>query len=48
MHAPLLPALAIDASVHVPTLANVAATVLQLMGYQAPEAYAPGLLTLPR
>jgi len=46
VHAPALATLRIDASVHRPTLANVAATVLQLMGYQAPEAYAPGLLEL--
>jgi 2,3-bisphosphoglycerate-independent phosphoglycerate mutase len=34
----------LDASVKRPTLANVAATTLQLLGYQAPSAFEPGLI----
>ncbi|MEZ4333028.1 MAG: 2,3-bisphosphoglycerate-independent phosphoglycerate mutase [Myxococcota bacterium] len=37
-------AFALDPAVKEPGLANVAATVLQLMGYEAPEGYRPGLL----
>jgi 2,3-bisphosphoglycerate-independent phosphoglycerate mutase len=44
VYAPSLPALRIDAQVAHPRLANVAATVLQLMGYRAPPDYEPGLL----
>jgi len=46
VHANALADLRIDANVAHPTLANVAATILQLMGYAAPEGYAPGLLAL--
>lgn len=35
----------LDAALDKPGLANVAATVLGLMGYQAPEDYAPSLVT---
>jgi 2,3-bisphosphoglycerate-independent phosphoglycerate mutase len=44
VHGAAVPGLRIDPSVARPTLANVAATVLQLMGYERPEGYAPGLL----
>jgi 2,3-bisphosphoglycerate-independent phosphoglycerate mutase len=44
--APSAPDLRIDATVPRPTLANVAATVLQLLGYDRPEGFSPGLLTL--
>jgi 2,3-bisphosphoglycerate-independent phosphoglycerate mutase len=43
VHAAGLP-LAIDASVARPGLGNVAATLLTLMGYQAPDGYMPSLL----
>jgi 2,3-bisphosphoglycerate-independent phosphoglycerate mutase len=46
VYAPSLPALRIDAGVKHPRLANVAATVLQLMGYRAPDDYEPALLVL--
>ena len=36
----------IDTHVTRPTLANVAATTLQLMGYSAPSTYEPGLLAV--
>jgi 2,3-bisphosphoglycerate-independent phosphoglycerate mutase len=45
LYAPSLPALRIDQAVKHPRLANVAATVLQLMGYRAPEDYDPSLLS---
>jgi 2,3-bisphosphoglycerate-independent phosphoglycerate mutase len=45
--APSLPGLRIDASVSRPTLANVAATTLQLLGYAAPDGFEPGLLVTP-
>ena len=38
--------LALDGSVAKPGLANLAATVLQLMGFEAPADYRPGLLTV--
>jgi 2,3-bisphosphoglycerate-independent phosphoglycerate mutase len=38
--------LRIDTGVATPTLANVASTVLQLLGYQAPGGFEPGLLAL--
>jgi 2,3-bisphosphoglycerate-independent phosphoglycerate mutase len=38
--------LRIDAAVQRPTLANVAATTLQLMGYSAPDGFEPGLLAV--
>ena len=37
-------ALDIEKSIRKPGLANVAATVLHLLGYEAPEGYAPTLL----
>jgi 2,3-bisphosphoglycerate-independent phosphoglycerate mutase len=46
VHAPSIADLRIDASVQRPRLANVAATVLQLLGYRAPDDYEPGLLAL--
>jgi 2,3-bisphosphoglycerate-independent phosphoglycerate mutase len=46
VYAPSLPELRIDGAVKRPRLANVAATVLQLLGYRAPEGYEPGLLAL--
>jgi 2,3-bisphosphoglycerate-independent phosphoglycerate mutase len=42
--APSLPALRIDPKVARPTLANVAATTLQLLGLAAPSDFEPGLL----
>jgi 2,3-bisphosphoglycerate-independent phosphoglycerate mutase len=36
--------LRVDPAVQRPTLANVAATTLQLLGYQAPQDFEPGLL----
>jgi 2,3-bisphosphoglycerate-independent phosphoglycerate mutase len=42
--APTLPELRIDGSVQKPRLANVAATTLQLMGYEPPAAFERGLL----
>ncbi len=36
--------LALDPRIEKPGLANLAATVLQLMGYEAPDDYRPGLL----
>jgi 2,3-bisphosphoglycerate-independent phosphoglycerate mutase len=44
IYAPSMPELRIDPSVKAPRLANVAATVLSLLGYQAPEGYEPSLL----
>jgi 2,3-bisphosphoglycerate-independent phosphoglycerate mutase len=38
--------LRIDTTVSRPTLANVAATTLQLMGYSAPSLFEPGLLAV--
>ncbi len=46
VYAPSAPSLRIDAAVARPRLSNVAATVLQLLGYQAPADYDPGLLAL--
>ena len=43
VYAPGYPAL-IDTSVARPTLANVAATTLQLLGYERPQGFEPGLL----
>ena len=37
-------ALALDAGVRAPGLANLAATLLTLMGWQAPDGYEPSLL----
>ena len=37
--------LVVDPAVNRPGLANVAATVLHLMGYRAPEGYEPSLLS---
>jgi 2,3-bisphosphoglycerate-independent phosphoglycerate mutase len=44
IYAPTLPALRIDAAVPKPRLANVAATTLQLMGYEPPADFERGLL----
>jgi 2,3-bisphosphoglycerate-independent phosphoglycerate mutase len=44
VYAPSLPELRIDASVRTRRLANVAATTLQLMGYEPPADFEPGLL----
>jgi 2,3-bisphosphoglycerate-independent phosphoglycerate mutase len=44
LYAPSLPGLRIDPSVQRPRLSNVAATALQLLGYQAPADYDRGLL----
>jgi 2,3-bisphosphoglycerate-independent phosphoglycerate mutase len=44
IYAPTLPALRIDASVQKPRLANVAATTLQLMGYEPPNDFERGLV----
>ena len=44
VYAPSAPELRIDPAVKQPRLANVAATVLQLLGYRAPDDYEPGLL----
>jgi hypothetical protein len=41
-----LPPLHIDGSIAQPSLSNVAATTLQLMGYRAPSDFEPGLLKL--
>ena len=46
VYAPSAPQLRIDPGVKQPRLANVAATVLQLLGYAAPSDYEPGLLKL--
>jgi 2,3-bisphosphoglycerate-independent phosphoglycerate mutase len=46
VYAPSLPELRIDSRVTQPRLANVAATVLQLMGFRAPADYEQGLLLL--
>jgi hypothetical protein len=40
--------LALDARVAKPGLANLASTVLYLMGYEAPADYLPGLVTRQR
>ena len=45
VHAPSASGLSVDAGVETPSLANLAATVLLLMGYRAPADYAPSLLT---
>jgi len=44
VYAPTLPELRIDSSVAKPRLANVAATTLQLMGYEPPAGFEPSLL----
>jgi 2,3-bisphosphoglycerate-independent phosphoglycerate mutase len=44
VYAPSAAELRIDAAVARPTLANVAATTLQLLGYEAPAHFEPGLL----
>jgi 2,3-bisphosphoglycerate-independent phosphoglycerate mutase len=44
--APVLPALRIDRSIARPTLANVAATTLKLLGFEAPDDFEPALVTL--
>jgi 2,3-bisphosphoglycerate-independent phosphoglycerate mutase len=46
IYAPSAPSLAIDAGISRPRLSNVAATVLQLMGYAAPNDFDRGLLAL--
>jgi 2,3-bisphosphoglycerate-independent phosphoglycerate mutase len=46
VHAPSIADLRIDPSVTRPRLSNVAATVLQLLGYQRPDDFEPGLLAL--
>ena len=46
VYAPGLPELRINAAVKRPRLANVAATVLQLLGYRAPEGYEAWLLAV--
>jgi 2,3-bisphosphoglycerate-independent phosphoglycerate mutase len=43
VYAPGYP-VSIDHSVARPTLANVAATTLQLLGYERPQGFEPGLL----
>jgi 2,3-bisphosphoglycerate-independent phosphoglycerate mutase len=47
VYAPSLPSLQIDPTVPRPRLSNVAATILQLLGYAAPGDYEPGLLRVP-
>jgi 2,3-bisphosphoglycerate-independent phosphoglycerate mutase len=44
IYAPSVPSLRIDTDVMQPRLANVAATVLQLLGYRAPDDYERALL----
>jgi 2,3-bisphosphoglycerate-independent phosphoglycerate mutase len=44
LHAPGAPKLGIDGSVEKPGLANVAASVLALLGFATPEGYLPGLV----
>jgi 2,3-bisphosphoglycerate-independent phosphoglycerate mutase len=46
VYAPSLPSLRIDTGVAHPRLANIAATVLQLLGYKAPADYEHALLNL--
>ena len=46
VYAPGLSTLAIDPGVQGPTLSNVASTILQLLGYQRPHSFEPGLLRL--
>jgi 2,3-bisphosphoglycerate-independent phosphoglycerate mutase len=46
VHAPSLANLRIDPSVTRPRLSNVAATVLQLLGYEKPDDFEPGLLVV--
>jgi bisphosphoglycerate-independent phosphoglycerate mutase (AlkP superfamily) len=46
VYAPSLPELSIDKGVEKPRLANIAATVLQLLGYKAPADYERALLAL--
>ena len=46
VHAPSLADLRIDATVAKPRLSNVAATVLQLLGYRAPDDFERGLLVV--
>jgi 2,3-bisphosphoglycerate-independent phosphoglycerate mutase len=45
VYAPTQAGLRIDSQVARPRLANVAATALQLMGFEAPSGFEPGLLT---
>jgi 2,3-bisphosphoglycerate-independent phosphoglycerate mutase len=44
VHAPNARGLRLNTRVEAPTLANVAATALYLMGYAAPTGYAPSLV----
>ena len=44
VHAPSASGLRMDPAVEAPGLANLAATLLMLMGYRAPDDYAPSLL----
>jgi len=44
IYAPGVP-LKLNLDVEHPSLANVAATSLQLLGFSAPEGYEPGLLS---
>jgi 2,3-bisphosphoglycerate-independent phosphoglycerate mutase len=46
VYAPGVPGLALRGDVPAPGLANVAATTLTLLGYEAPDDYAPSLLAL--
>jgi 2,3-bisphosphoglycerate-independent phosphoglycerate mutase len=46
VHAPSIAGVRIDKSVTRPRLSNVAATVLQLLGYQRPDDFEPGLIAL--
>ncbi len=46
VYAPSAPRLRIDTALPRPRLANVAATTLQLLGYQPPAHFEPGLLAL--
>lgn len=45
LYAPSLQDVSMDAAVPKPGLANVAATTFNLLGYQAPEAFLPSVLT---
>jgi 2,3-bisphosphoglycerate-independent phosphoglycerate mutase len=44
VYAPTRPELRIDSTIAKPRLANIAATTLQLMGYEPPATFEPGLL----
>ena len=44
IYAPAYPSLELDESVHEPGLANISATIFQLLGFERPEGYEPSLL----